>query len=709
MTSFGNLLLALGLAGAIASVLALLWGDRLGKKDGERATNVGYLVTFGVAILLTISLGLLLVAFFRNDFTFQYVAENHSTDVSSLAWLFKISALWAGREGSLLLWAWMLSLFGSWFAYKRLDVTDRLSNMGLMVVNVVQALFFAAMLFSNPNDPFKASPAEWLGPNGQLLISSAMNPLLQHWAMILHPPTLFIGYAGLTLPFALAVAAIIVNDGSRDWVDLIGRETVFAWLFLGMGIGLGAVWAYVVLGWGGYWAWDPVENASLLPWLTGVGLLHSFTVYRRRDGFKKWAISLAGVTFALVILGTLITRSGIVQSVHAFDKDPFSLYLFLFMILGALAVTIGGMLWRGQTFAGHDEFESLTAKEAAYYFNNVLMLVAAILVAYLTVSSALPRFFPGGGQNFSAATYDAVARPVGILYVLILAFCPLLSWRKTEGATLWERVRWPLVSTAILSIPLLAEWYFNLRPIYAAQNPTAPALVSAMHNIEAVVGLVVGAFAISTAIFLFVDGARKRAASRDEGFGTALWQIMSKARSQTGGYITHLGVGIILIGLVGSAMFVRDFKIQVPATPGASAKAGEYTFVFQKVENNTLPNGDQETKAYFAVTRNGKSIGTLTPGQLAYAVQGQTRLNASVVSEPLRDVFVALEGQQNNQLSLNVKINPLIWFTWIGFAILLLGTTVALWPRGAKARELATSESRAGSRSAKANTKAAVG
>ncbi len=660
-----------------------------------------------MAVLLTISIGILLIAFFRNDFAFRYVAENHSTDVSSLAWLYKISAVWAGREGSLLLWAWMLSLFGSWFAYKRLDVTDRLSSMGLMVVNVVQALFFSAMLFSDPNNPFKASPAEWLGPNGQLLINAAMNPLLQHWAMILHPPTLFIGYAGMVMPFALAVAAIITNDGSRDWVDLISRETVFAWLFLGMGIGLGAVWAYVVLGWGGYWAWDPVENASLLPWLTGVGLLHSFTVYRRRDGFKKWAISLAGVTFALVILGTFITRSGIVQSVHAFEKDPFSLYLFLGMILGSLIVTVGGMWWRGKTFEGHDEFESLTAKEAAYYFNNVLMLVAAILVAYLTVSSALPAWLPGGGQNFSAATYDAVARPVGILYVLILAFCPLLSWRKTEGATLLQRIKWPLISTAVLSVPLIAEWYLNLRPIYAAQNPGVTPMAAAVHNIEAIAGLIVGAFAISTAIFLFVDGARKRASSRGESFGTALWQIMSKARSQTGGYITHLGVGIILIGLVGSAMFVRDIKIQVPTTPGASAEAGDYTFVFKSVEENTLPNGDQETKAILQVNRNGRSIGTLEPGQLAYAIQGQTRLNASVVSEPLRDVFVALEGQQEGQLSLNVKINPLIWFTWIGFAVLLLGTTIALWPRGAKARELAASPTRAGSKGPA--KKAAVG
>ena len=209
--------------------------------------------------------------------------------------------------------------------------------MGLMVTNIVLMLFSAGMLFSDAEQPVQGRRRpSYLDASGKLVGEAAawgMNPLLQHWAMILHPPTLFIGYAGLTIPFAFAIAALIVNDGSKAWVEIVDRITVFSWLFLGAGIGLGSVWAYVVLGWGGYWGWDPVENASLLPWLTGVGLLHSFTIYRKRDGFKKWAIALASVTFALVILGTFITRSGIVQSVHAFQADPVSLYLFLGMIV----------------------------------------------------------------------------------------------------------------------------------------------------------------------------------------------------------------------------------------------------------------------------------------------------------------------------------------------------------------------------------------
>jgi cytochrome c-type biogenesis protein CcmF len=685
MVTLGNVLLALAFLAAIASVGALLWGDRLGNKEGARITNLGYQITFAVLGALAIAVLMLMGAFFAKDFSFQYVAENHSTDVSGLAWLYTISALWAGREGSLLFWAFLLACYAAWIAYRRISHADRLSNMGLMVTNVVQVLFLAGLLFSQPNNPFKATPAEWLDQSGKLLVAVGMNPLLQHWAMILHPPTLFIGYAGMTLPFAFAVAAIICNDGSSDWIDLIGRETVFAFLFLGAGIGLGSVWAYVVLGWGGYWAWDPVENASLLPWLTGVGLLHSFTVYRRRGAFKKWSIGLAGYTFALVILGTFITRSGIVQSVHAFEKDPFSLWLFLGMIVGALAVTLGGVLMRGKTFEGADEFESLTSKEAAYYINNVIMTVAGTLVAYLTVTSALPSWMPGGGQSFTAATYDAVARPVGVLYALVIALCPLLAWGKTEGGKLFERIKWPLVSTAVLSALLLTEWWTNLRPIFAAQKPNASAVASAVHNGEAVVGLIVASLLISTTMWLFIDGARKRAAARDESFGAALWSVLSKARTQSGGYLTHLGVGIVLIGLVGSAMFVRDVKVQLPTKPGATKSAAGYTFKFVDIRQTELRNGDLNTQARIELLKGDKLVGTLRPGQLSYAQQDQTRLNASVVSEPLKDIFVSLEGADDKNVQLAVKLNPLIWFTWVGFILMLVGTGVALWPkRGAQ-------------------------
>ena len=678
MTGLGNAFMALSLIATVWSTVALFWGRSLGVKDGEKATNSGYLATFAAVGTLTLSIGILWSAFFREDFRFEYVANNHSTDVSNLSWLYKISGVWAGREGSLLFWAWLIAIFIAYIAYKRMSETDELSNMSLAVLNIVQ-IFFLAALFINTNNPFKASPAEWLGPNGELLISAAMNPLLQHWAMILHPPTLFIGYAGMAVPFAFAMGALIVGDGSKRWIELSDRITVFSWLFLGIGIGLGAIWAYVVLGWGGYWAWDPVENASLLPWLTGVGLIHSFTIYRRRGGFKKWTVMMAAVSFVFVILGTWITRSGVVDSVHAFQKDPLSGWLFGSMMVLPLVAAAWGLKVRSKEFEGADDFESLTSKEASYYFNNVIMLLSAIVVAALTVS---PGF---GGKSFGPDTYDALAHPLGILYVLIMAVCPLLSWRKTLGPAFWSKVKWPLVSTAVLSAGLMVIWYRNLYPVlqkYGSSNPWEPEALVIFYSIF---GLIVGAFAVSVAVFLFVEGARRRATAKGESLGVALGRIMLRARTQSGGYLTHLGVGIVLIGLVGSAMFVDEQNFMLDAQPGAAFDVGGYHFTYNGEKTEELPNGDVVTTVRLDVARGGRPIGVAEPGRIAFYRQQQTKLNADVLVTPLQDVFVVYEGMQDGQVSLQVKVNPLISWAWIGFAFMIIGTTLASWPK----RELA--------------------
>jgi len=690
MTTLGTAALGVTLLALIFSIFVLP-RTRTGPGGDARVAGLhpGYLATFIAAGALTVANLIIVAAFFGNDFSLMYVAQNHPTDVSSLAWLYKLSGLWAGREGSLLFWAWLLALFAAWIAYRRMDVADKLSNMGLAVTNLILALFTAGMMLSEPNNPFKASPAEWLGPDGKLLVDAAMNPLLQHWAMILHPPTLFIGYAGLTIPFAFAIAALIVNDGSNAWVKIVDRITVFSWLFLGAGIGLGSVWAYVVLGWGGYWAWDPVENASLLPWLTCVGLIHSFTVYRRRDGFKRWSVMLAAVTFALVILGTFITRSGVVQSVHAFEKDPVSLVLFLGMIIGAVVAAAIGLWGRWDTFAGNDEFESLTSKEAGYYLNNVIMLVSALMVAYYTVSSALPSWLPFGGQSMGATAYNLIARPFGVLYVFIIAVCPILAWRKTDGPTFWNRVRVPLVGALVLLALLGLEWLLNLRPVYSAMvkggGTNAQAFLAsgpeAIYSAIALLGFTAASFLISNTIWLFIDGARKRAASANEGLLAAFGSILFKARTQSGGYLSHIGIGIILIGLVGSSMYVRDVSTMVADKPGASFAVSDYTFTFKNHEEVKQANGDTRSIAVFAVSQNGRQLGEITPGQTQFAAQQQTRLDASVMSEPLRDVFVVWQGTQGGQMSMNVKINPLIGFAWGGFALLMLGAALAAWPK----------------------------
>jgi cytochrome c-type biogenesis protein CcmF len=414
------------------------------------------------------------------------------------------------------------------------------------------------------------------------------------------------------------------------------------------------------------------------------------TLYRRRESFKGWAIILAGLTFALVVLGTFITRSGVVQSVHAFEKDPLSLYLFLSLMIGSFAVTAVGLLMRrgGGAFAAREEFESLTSREAAYYFNNVLMTVAGVLVAYLTIASALPGWMPLGGQKFGTAAFDNIARPVGIIYVAILVLCPILAWRKTEGPQLWARLRVPAIAGTVLSAALLALWYTMLRPIdlanraAAAAGTIAPPPPPILHNVEAVLALVVAAFATVMPLYLFWTGASQRAKARGESFGTALLGILTKARSQSGGYLAHLGIGITLIGLVGSAMFVQDFKANIKEQPGATFRVSDYTLSFDRFDDQKLPNGDQLTTARFNVLKNGSAAGQVAPAQIFNAVSQQSTRNVAIIHEPLRDVFIVLEGvTQAGEVQMSAKVNPLISFTWLGFILLIVGSTLAVWPK----------------------------
>ena len=690
MLLIGQISMAVALLATLAAFVMLLAGHFAGRK-GDSANKSGYLMTlvgFGGFTLATFVLG---AAFFAENYSIYYVAMNRSTDVSALWWLYKLSGVWAGREGSLLFWTWLMSAFSAFVVWKAISDRDRNTNVALIVMNFIIAVFTVSMVFALQNNPFVATPDMYLSA-GQLVGSAAnwgMNPLLQHWAMILHPPTLFIGYAGLAVPFAYAIAALVNRDPSPDWVEKSDRITMFSWLFLGAGIGLGSAWAYVVLGWGGFWAWDPVENASVLSWFAGVGLIHSFTLYRRRDGFKRWAIMLAALTFAMVILGTFITRSGIVQSVHAFAPDNLSFWLFLTLIMGSLALAGGLLLSRWSMFQGNDDFESLTGREAAYYFNNVLMTVASLLIAYMTVSSALPTWMPFGGQALGPIAYELVARPVGILYMMILAVCPILMWNKTDGAAMWSKVKWPMVWALGIFAALMVEWWIVLRPVWfdmVAQGGEVAREFEAfgpvvIYDILAIAALLVSSFVITTNAALFVRGTRARMKAMGENVAQAFFSVLTKARTQSGGYLSHIAMGLIVIGLVGSSMYVRDSTFVIPNTPGETFQISDYSFEYMGIEQERLSNGDVWTYARLNVSRDGKLLGEVDPSMTQFAVQDQTRLNAVVLPEPLRDIFVVFQGLVENSISINVKINPLIWFMWGGFGLLLVGTALASWPR----------------------------
>jgi cytochrome c-type biogenesis protein CcmF len=322
-------------------------------------------------------------------------------------------------------------------------------------------------------------------------------------------------------------------------------------------------------------------------------------------------------------------------------------------------------------------------------------LVAGLLVAYLTITSALPKWMLFGGRSIPPSTFDSVAHPVGVLYAFIIGVCPILSWRTTDGPTFWSRLKWPLVAAAGIFGLLMIEFSTSLLPIYnrmvvltsAAGQKMAGAGPAWYYHLTAVLGLLAASLLIANTIGMFASGAKKRADARGEGFGSALWNILSKARSQSGGYLAHIGIGIILIGLVGSAMYVYDNTYTIPQQVGSTFTVDKYTFTFAGSDSNTLANGNQVDTIALDVTRDGRKVGTINPGQTTFAATQQTRTDAKVLSEPLRDIFVTMQGADTNGVTVNVKVNPLIWFSWGGFILLLIGTSIAAWPK--KGRELA--------------------
>lgn len=682
--TIGNVLLGLASLSAIASIGAYAFGGQ----GTDSTRKLGHLLTFGVFGFTTLAIVLLATAFLTENWALQYVIFNHPTTTGPWAWLYRLSGVWAGREGSLLFWEWVLAIYAAFIAGKFMKNDSRLGAVGLAVLNFVQ-LFFLAALFIDTNNPFVAAPPGMVDPaTGALLTSAAMNPLLQTWAMVLHPPTLFVGYAGLAVPFAFGLAALITGDVSKKWVVLTDRITVFSWLLLGVGIGLGSVWAYYELAFGGYWAWDPVENASLLPWLTGIGLVHSMTVYRRREGFRMWTFMMAAVTFVFVLLGTFITRSGIVQSVHAFQEDPLSFWLFLIMMVGSLAVMAFGVIKRRDQLSSEaDGFEKILSKEGSYYFNNVLMLISAVLVAYMTMASAFPQWMPLGGQSIKAPSYDALARPLGIFYILIMTLCPILAWGGGDWKKLWDKAKGPVIIGTPIAAVFVAIYVFAMLPFYTPAGTTA----EWWHHFLALSGVLVAAYAIALPLWLFYDGARKRAAAKGESFGASLGWIITRARTQSGGYLTHLGMGIILIGLVGSTMFVRTHNAQILQEPGATYEAEGYTFSFVSLDQTqeNVPvgatKGDDVYTLNLEVSKDGKKLDDLHP-QMRFpqqlAQQRQSTQHVSLRSEVLKDIFISFSGVgEDNKAVVTIKFFPLQWWVWVGFIVIILGSGLAAWPK----------------------------
>ncbi len=710
--------LLIAFAATIISIVCLLAGHvkrkSAAKKAGADARSLGetllwagHVASFLTLAALTFCCLLLVYCFLSGDNTIEYVVQGRSHATGAMGTFYRVAGLWEGREGSLLFWAWLISIFTTVLAVRNMKKLESLDNMALVVAQLVLVTFAGILLFSEENSPFVATATEYLNADGSLKGVATlwgMNTLLEHWAMAVHPPALFVGYAGLTIPFAYAVAALICSNASDEWVRKSQRYTLVSWWFLGLGIGLGSVWAYVVLGWGGYWGWDPVENASLLPWLVTLALIHSFTIYRQRGAFKRWSIFAACLSFAFVITGTFITRSGLVESVHAFSGDPVSLNLFGGLIIAALLCGVVGLAIRWKAFAprtaADEDIDSFMSREAAYYFNNVIMVVFAIVLCYLTVSSALPSFLPFGGQALTAGTYNAIARPLGVFYLAVLAVCPLLSWAATSKEVFFKRAKLPGLF-ALAAFALLMVYFFTqLSPAYdatiAAGGSQAEALASDgpafYYKGLAIVGFLVASLIFFNTLFLIGRNTSNWAKANNTNPVVAFFKMAASHVSTYGGYVAHLGMALILLGLIGSSMFITE-KVEYVSYNGATNTAPDIQiqeFTLRYTDNSIeKANNDQDIiyTVEFDVYRNGNLIGHMKPNLQMVVTTQQTKANAAVMSFPEKDLFVVYRGVNNaGAFAMDVRINPLISLVWVGFGLLMLGGLISAIGRRSAAK-----------------------
>lgn len=598
-------------------------------------------------------------ALLTDDFRFAYVASNSNR---SLATVYKFAAWWGGQEGSLLFWNWVLA------SYAALAVRRRRRHDALMPW--VTATLMATQCFFLLLNTFVASPFRVLAvgrgitevPDG-----TGLNPLLQHWAMTIHPPLLYLGYVGFTVPFAFAVASLVTRQPGHEWIHITRRWTIVTWLFQGAGILLGAAWAYAVLGWGGYWGWDPVENASLLPWITATAFLHSVMMQERRRMMKIWNVVLISCTFLLSILGTFLTRSGVVSSVHAFGKSPLGTYFVVFLLI-ALALTTYLIVSRLKYLKPKARLESVISRESSFLLNGLILLLACLAILWGTLYPLISEAFTGEKVTVGPPYFNRVNVPVGLFLLLLTGIGPLVAWRRASWESLRRNFLWPLAGAVVLAAGLFAA---GVRHAYALLS----------------FGLCL--FVAWTIGSEFYRGARAMEARTARGLLASAVELARRNTRRYGGYIVHLGVVLMFVGFTGSA-FNREATLELK--PANQVRFAHYELRLAGVRPSDNPNYAAQT-ALVEVSRNGRSMGGLRPQRRFYKASGQTTSEVAIRRGLLEDLYLNFAGlsEDDQRAVLQAYVFPLVSWVWIGSVVLVLGGCICLVPSSKPGRSAAVS------------------
>jgi cytochrome c-type biogenesis protein CcmF len=650
MENLGSLAILLALCVSLYAIVASVVGRLKSKPfllvSGQRAV-------YSVCVLMTLASGILVYSLLNGDFRFAYVAA-HSNKTMPV--LYKFAAWWGGQEGSLLFWSWLLSTYAAVAAFTNRRRHRDFMPWVLAVLGTVQSFF---LILNN----FVANPFQMLATD-KLIIAvpdgNGLSPLLQYPAMAIHPPMLYLGYVGFTLPFAFAIGSLITRQPGEAWIHTTRRWTLVTWLFQSCGIMLGAAWAYHVLGWGGYWGWDPVENASLLPWLSGTAFLHSVMMQEKKGMMKVWNIVLISATFFLCILGTFLTRSGVVQSVHAFARSEIGKYFVSFLAVG-IAATIFLILDRLNYLKSESELESVVSRESSFLFNNLILLASCFAVLWGTLFPVISEAFTSDKISLDADWYNRLMVPIGLFLLLLTGVGPLFAWRRTSVESLRRNFQWPGIASLVLVGALVAA---GVRHFYA--------LISFGFCL----------FVALTVLIEFYKGGKSIAGKNDMNLLRAMIELTHRNTRRYGGYLVHMGIVLMFIGFTGHAFNQNEVK---ELAPGDSMKVGAYDLRMMDMLQGQNDNY-QWHRAIIQVSKGGDVLGTLEPEKRFYTASKQGTSEVGIRQRPNEDLYLNFGGMSddNQRAVIQAYVFPLVSWIWIGGLVLIGGTLICLVPSKVK-------------------------
>ena len=646
ISTLGGFTIFLALGVTLYAVAASIYGARHGREDWLASSRNAILAHF---CLVTVAIFLLEYALVTSDFSLRYVANN-STQGSLTR--YKIAGLWGSLEGSILLWEWLQSLMASLVVAR---YSDRGPSGCRQLMPYVQAVMqgispFFLLLMAFAVNPFaRIFP---IPPDGR-----GLNPLLEVTDMLVHPLLLYSGYVGFSVPYAFAMAALITGRPTEEWLRITRRWTVVAWMFLTGGIFYGGWWSYRTLGWGGYWAWDPVENASFMPWLTATAFIHSVMIQERKRMLRVWNLALVTLTFSLVIFGTFLTRSGILGSVHAFADGPVGVMFLSFLAL-VLLFSFGLVAYRADQLKGHGELDSIVSRESAFLLNNLVLVGICFTVFLGTIFPLLSEAIRGNKISVGMPYFNKVSVPLGMALLLLMGIGPLIAWGRASLNNLKRNF---------------------LKPALGAVAGAAVLYALGVHQREVLAAFSFCFFVIGTIIFEFVVATRTRARTMNESFPTAFGTLLLKSRRRYGGLIVHLGVVIAIIGIAVSSVYKVEREQTLKA--GETMTIGRYTLRF-----DGMAAGERPTHilvwANLLALRDGKPLQELTPGQRFYPNQQSPFASVDARYRWNEDLYVVLSSFERDGSSATIKaiINPMISWIWIGGGVILIGIVVAVLP-----------------------------